>query len=222
MNMNKSHYDTVIFDLDGTLLNTLSDLHAAVNKALSHFGMPERSMDEVRTFLGNGYLYLISHSVADGTDERKTAEVLKYFEDYYYSHSMDTTAPYKGIPEVVKSLAENGYRLAIVSNKGMDAVKALAAHFFSSLIPVAIGESAEVRRKPAPDTALEAMRLLSALRSTSLYVGDSEVDIATARNAGIDCLSVSWGFRSRQMLEKSGAKNIIDCPAEILSFLRDH
>lgn len=216
------HYESVIFDLDGTLLNTLTDLHAAVNKALVAYSLPPRNMDDVRTFLGNGYLYLISHCMAPVTDEEKTREVLKYFENYYYSHSMDTTAPYEGIPEVIDALAARHYRLAIVSNKGMDAVRELAAHFFGGVIPVAIGESADVRRKPAPDTALEAMRLIGAAKESSLYVGDSEVDIATARNAGIDCLSVSWGFRTREHLIKNGATHIVDRPGEIIDFLKEH
>ena len=209
------HYESVIFDLDGTLLNTLTDLHAAVNKALVAYSLPPRNMDDVRTFLGNGYLYLISHCMAPVTDEEKTREVLKYFEDYYYSHSMDTTAPYDGIPEVVDALAARHYRLAIVSNKGMDAVRELAAHFFGGVIPVAIGESADVRRKPAPDTALEAMRLIGAAKESSLYVGDSEVDIATARNAGMDVIAVSWGFRSEEELVAAGATRIAHSAQEL-------
>ena len=124
--MTKKHYSAVVFDLDGTLLNTLTDLHASVNIALDHYGMPPRTMDEVRTFLGNGYLYLIAHCVPYNTPDEKVAEVLEYFEKYYYSHSMDTTCPYEGIPEVVGTLAKDGYKLAIVSNKGMAAVKELA------------------------------------------------------------------------------------------------
>ena len=220
--MTKKHYNTVVFDLDGTLLNTLTDLHASVNVALAQHGMPPRSVDEVRTFLGNGYLYLISHCAPGNTPEEKVKEVLKTFEDYYYSHSMDTTRPYEGIPEVVNSLSQNGYKLAIVSNKGMAAVKELAAHFFKDVIPVAIGESEEVRRKPAPDAALEAVRLLKAEKETSLYVGDSEVDIATAKNAGMDCLSVSWGFRTKEYLNSCGAKVIVDEPEGIAEFLEEN
>lgn len=218
--MAKKHYTTVVFDLDGTLLNTLTDLHASVNIALAHYNMPPRTMDEVRTFLGNGYLYLIAHCAPENTPQEKVAEVLKYFEEYYYSHSMDTTCPYEGIPEVVNTLAIDGYKLAIVSNKGMAAVKELAAHFFNGTIPVAIGESEDVRRKPAPDAAIEAMRLLQAEKDSALYVGDSEVDIATAKNAGIDCLSVSWGFRTKEHLVNNGASVIIDKPEEIVDFLK--
>ena len=218
--MAKKHYTAVVFDLDGTLLNTLTDLHASVNIALAHYGMPPRTMEEVRTFLGNGYLYLISHCVPGGTAEAGIREVLEYFEKYYYSHSMDTTRPYDGIPEVVDTLAREGYKLAIVSNKGMAAVKELAAHFFKGAIEVAIGESADVRRKPAPDAALLGMRLLGAAKEETLYVGDSEVDIATAKNAGIDCLSVSLGFRTKECLEENGATDIIDRPSEIADFLK--
>ncbi len=218
--MVEKHYTAVVFDLDGTLLDTLADLHASVNIALAHNGMPPRTIDEVRTFLGNGYLYLISHCVPSGTPEEKTRETLEYFEKYYYSHSMDTTRPYDGIPEVVDTLAKDGYKLAIVSNKGMAAVKELAAHFFNGTIDVAIGESDDVRRKPAPDAALLGMRMLGAAKEETLYVGDSEVDIATAKNAGIDCLSVSWGFRTRKWLEENGATHIIDRPCEIADFLK--
>lgn len=220
--MNGKHYTAVVFDLDGTLLNTLSDLHASVNTALAHFGMPQRTADEVRTFLGYGYRYLISHCAPEGTAETDIDTVLKYFEDYYYSHSMDTTCPYPGIPQTVSRLAQAGYRLAIVSNKGMAAVRELARHFFGGEIEVAIGESAEVRRKPAPDAALMAMDTLKAPREATLYVGDSEVDIETARNAGIDCLSVSWGFRTRQRLADAGASWIADYPEDIFEFVQAH
>lgn len=217
--MPTKHYSAVVFDLDGTLLNTLTDLHASVNIALAAYAMPPRTMDEVRTFLGNGYRYLISHCVPQGTSEAAIDEVLKKFETYYYSHSMDTTRPYDGIPHVVETLKARGYKLAIVSNKGMAAVEELAAHFFNDTIAVAIGESADVRRKPAPDAALMAVKRLGVSAAQSLYVGDSEVDIATAKNAGMDCLSVSWGFRTRDHLVKNGATKIIDTPAEILEVL---
>lgn len=217
--MQTKHYSAVVFDLDGTLLNTLADLHASVNIALAAFGMPPRTDGEVRTFLGNGYRYLISHCVPQGTPEKTVDDVLGKFEAYYYSHSMDTTRPYDGIPQVVETLKARGYKLAIVSNKGMAAVEELAAHFFSGTIAVAIGESADVRRKPAPDAALMAVRRLGVSAAQSLYVGDSEVDIATAKNAGMDCLSVSWGFRTRDHLVKNGAIRIIDTPAEILEIL---
>lgn len=217
--MAKKHYSTVIFDLDGTLLNTLTDLHASVNVALTHYNMPTRTMEDVRTYLGNGYFYLISHCAPDNTPTETLNQVLAYFEKYYYSHSMDTTCPYNGILSVVDTLASQGYKLAIVSNKGMAAVKELAKHFFGDKIPVAIGESADVRRKPAPDAALMAMKELGAACGESLYVGDSEVDIATAKNAGTDCLSVAWGFRTKEHLEKNGATNIINTPGEIIKFL---
>lgn len=218
--MNAKHITTIVFDLDGTLLDTLTDLHASVNHALALSGMPGRSRDDVRCALGNGYLYLISHCVPEGTPEETTRRVLAAFQDYYYSHSMDATAPYPGITQVVDQLAAAGYKLAIVSNKGMAAVKELAAHFFAGSIHVAIGESEGVRRKPAPDTAIEAMRALGAAKEETLYVGDSEVDIATAHNAGTACLSVAWGFRSREMLLANGATTIIDKPEEILSYLK--
>lgn len=213
------HFNTVIFDLDGTLLNTLTDLHLSVNKALAEGGFPARTESEVRSALGNGYHYLMEHCAPAGTEEHKIKEILAVFEDYYYRHSMDNTRPYDGIPETIDLLNAKGFKMAIVSNKGMKAVKELARHFFGDSIGIAIGESEKVRRKPAPDSVAEAMSLLGSTKEETLYVGDSEVDIATAKNAGIDCLSVSWGFRTREQLIASGATDIIDRPSQIAAFL---
>ena len=213
------HFNTVIFDLDGTLLNTLTDLHLSVNHALAKAGCPARTENEVRLALGNGYRYLMEHCAPAGTGENRINEVLSVFEDYYYNHSMDNTRPYDGIPETIDTLKGKGYKMAIVSNKGMKAVEELARHFFGNTIKTAIGESEKVRRKPAPDSVAEAMSLLGSTKKETLYVGDSEVDIATAKNAGIDCLSVSWGFRTREQLIASGATDIIDRPSQIAAFL---
>ena len=187
------HFNTVIFDLDGTLLNTLTDLHLSVNKALAEGGFPARTESEVRSALGNGYHYLMEHCAPAGTEEHKIKEILAVFEDYYYRHSMDNTRPYDGIPETIDLLNAKGFKMAIVSNKGMKAVKELARHFF--------GDS------------------IGSTKKETLYVGDSEVDIATAKNAGIDCLSVSWGFRTGEQLIASGATDIIDRPSQIAAFL---
>lgn len=211
--------NTVIFDLDGTLLDTITDLHASVNHALGKCGLPTRTTEEVRRALGYGFLYLIENSVPENADEKTIKEVLTIFKEHYYIHSMDKTRPYEKIPQMLEQIKAKGYKMAIVSNKGMEAAKKLARHFFSDTIEIAIGESAKVKRKPAPDTVIEAMHLLDSTKEESLYVGDSEVDIATAKNAGIRCLSVSWGFRTAEQLKTNGATDIISRPTEIIDFL---
>ena len=208
-------------DLDGTLLDTLGDLSSSVNYALRQHGMPERSKSEVRRFLGNGIQKLIAQSVPEGTDEKKTEKVLQTFRAYYLAHSLDETAPYEGINELLHALRSKGVETAIVSNKLDPAVKDLHQAFFADSIDVAIGEKPGVKRKPAPDMVNEAIRQLSLLherdipKSECIYMGDSEVDMLTAQNSGLPCISVSWGFRDRNLLVEKGAKTIIDRPGEL-------
>ena len=210
-----------IFDLDGTLLNTIGDLAVSCNAVLALRGLPQHSYEDYCRFVGNGIKRLVERALPEALRTPYTVDAVRRdFVAYYLAHIDEHTLPYEGIPEVVGTLAKDGYKLAIVSNKGMAAVKELAEHFFKNTIKVAIGESSDVRRKPAPDAALLGMRLLGVSKEESLYVGDSEVDIATAKNAGIDCLSVSWGFRTREHLEKNGAVDIIDKPSEIVDFLK--
>jgi phosphoglycolate phosphatase len=220
-------YDTFVFDLDGTLLDTLGDLAAAVNFALRTHGMPEHSVDDVRRFVGNGVRRLMERAVPDGEQNPLFEEALATFRRYYLEHSMDTTRPYEGIPEMLAGLKRRGKRLAVVSNKFQTATEELCRHFFPDTIEVAIGENeaAGIRKKPAPDTVFEALRRLGYPLTTHLspltsekavYVGDSDVDILTARNSGLPCISVLWGFRDRDFLLSHGATTLIASPEELL------
>ena len=206
--------DNFIFDLDGTLLNTLNDLAASTNYALRWAGMPEHSVDDVRRFVGNGVKKLMERAIPDGLDNPKFDETYATFR----KHSLDTTKPYSGIPEVLAELKRRGKKLAIVSNKFYAATQELARHFFPETIEVAIGERENIRKKPAPDTVLEAMRQLGVGKEGTVYIGDSDVDIDTARNVGVPCISVLWGFRDRDFLIEHGATHLISKPEELLKF----
>ncbi len=209
------NYDTYIFDLDGTLLNTLDDLAASCNHALSAFGLPTHSSDDVRRFVGNGVRKLIERAVPDGTDNPLYDKVLSAFQEYYLQHSQDHTAPYPGILPMLHELWQQGKQLAVVSNKFCDATRQLVAFYFGDIIPVAMGEKPGIRKKPAPDMVLEAMRLLHADPATTVYVGDSDVDIETARRCQLPCISVAWGFRDTNFLLQHGATTIINLPEEL-------
>ena len=212
------HYYTYIFDLDGTLLDTLNDLTAAVNYALRSFGMPEHSRDEVRGFVGNGVRLLMTRAVPDGEQNPRFEEVFDTFRQYYLEHSLDTTRPYDGIPEMLVTLRQRGCRLAVVSNKFYAATEELCRHFFPDTIEVAVGEhEAEgIRKKPAPDTVNEALSQLGVDGRHAVYVGDSDVDLQTARNAGLPCISVLWGFRDKDFLMANGATTFITSPEELI------
>lgn len=209
-------YSTYIFDLDGTLLSTLGDLAASCNHALRTNNMPERSISEVRQFVGNGVRKLMERAVPQGTDDNATEKALADFKAHYSLHSLDTTQPYPDIMTLLNALHARGKRVAVVSNKFCAATKELCAHFFNGLVDVAIGETEGIRRKPAPDTVNEALRQLGTTASDAVYIGDSDVDIATARNAGMPCISVTWGFRDRDFLLAHGATTLVDSPMEIL------
>ena len=223
-------YNTFIFDLDGTLLNTLDDLAASVNYALRTHGMPERTLDEVRSFVGNGVRLLMERAVPDGAAHPRFEDAFATFRQYYMEHSLDTTRPYEGVPEVIHALKERGCRLAVVSNKFYAATQELIRHFFPE-ITVAIGEhEAEgIRKKPAPDTVFEALRQLGvsqqpipdSQRTDAVYVGDSDVDLQTARNSGLPCISVLWGFRDRDFLLAHGATTFVSRPEQLLDFLEE-
>lgn len=211
-------YNAVIFDLDGTLLNTIEDLANALNHSLAKFGFPTRTLPEVQSFVGNGLRRLVELAIPDGLDNPKFEDVLACFKPYYTEHCKDATAPYPGLMEVLEELHRNHIPMAIVSNKNDAAVKTLAKDFFGDLISVAIGERAEVAKKPAPDTVFAALEELGLSAEDAVYVGDSDVDLATAANAGLDCITVAWGFKGRDFLEKEGASIIIDTPEELLGF----
>lgn len=216
-------YSTFIFDLDGTLLNTLDDLAASVNYALRTHGMPQHTTDEVRHFVGNGIRLLMERAVPQGTQNPLFKVAFDTFQQHYMQHSLDTTRPYDGIPQLLQQLSDRGCRMAVVSNKFMPATQALVRHFFPE-IQVAIGEHEAdgIRKKPAPDTVVEALRQLGVTAAeaatTAVYVGDSDVDLATARNASLPCISVLWGFRDRQFLLQHGATTFIQSPEELLNY----
>ena len=211
-------YDTYIFDLDGTLLNTLGDLAAAVNYTLRQYGMPEHTREDVRHFVGNGVRLLMIRAIPDGESNPHFEAAFKTFREYYLEHSLDTTRPYDGIPEMLRELRKRGKRVAVVSNKFYAATRELCQHFFPDSVEVAIGEhEAEgIRKKPAPDTVIEAFRQLGVDSSNAVYVGDSDVDLQTARNVGLPCISVLWGFRDRAFLEAHGATTFAVTPSDIL------
>ena len=211
-------YQTYIFDLDGTLLDTLGDLAAAVNYALRTHNMPEHSIDDVRRFVGNGVRKLMERAIPDGEANPDFEAAFATFREYYMHHSLDTTKPYTGIPEALKALKSKGCRLAVVSNKMMAATQELCRYFFPDTIEVAIGENeaAGIRKKPAPDTVIAALKALGVGQEGAVYVGDSDVDIETARNSGLPCISVLWGFRDREFLLQHGATTFISDPLELL------
>lgn len=210
---------TVIFDLDGTLLDTLSDLTDSVNHALAVHGFAARSRREVRSFLGNGIRQLMWQAVPHELEPPHFESVLETFRTYYVVHCMDRTAPFEGIAELLDALRARRIRTAIVSNKLDPAVQELREHFFADTIPVAIGESPVVRRKPCPDSLLEAMKRLGSKPEETLYVGDSEVDIETSRRAGVRCATVLWGFRDEDFLRDAGAICCARKPLDILGIL---
>ena len=212
-------YKTYIFDLDGTLLDTLGDLAASVNYALRMHRMPEHSIDDVRRFVGNGVRKLMERAIPEGAENSDFEVTFATFRQHYMAHSLDTTKPYEGIPETLEALKAKGCHLAVVSNKMMAATQDLCRHFFPDTIEVAIGENeaAGIRKKPAPDTVFEALRQLGVGQEGAVYVGDSDVDIETARNSGLSCISVLWGFRDRDFLLQHGAKTLISSPSELLS-----
>ena len=197
-------FDTVIFDLDGTLLNTLPDLHAATNYALSNSGFPSRTLDEVRRFVGNGILNLIKQAVPEGTDEAETMIVFECFKAYYGEHSNDMTKAYDGIYELVEKLKADKIKLGVVSNKAQFAVSEIMTHYFGDSFGVSYGEREGVARKPCPDGVFDAIKTLGG--KSVLYVGDSDVDYKTAQNAGLEYVMVTWGFRDESELRAVGAK----------------
>ncbi len=213
--------NTLIFDLDGTLLNTLEDLKNATNFALKKFGYPERSIEEIRNFVGNGVRKLIERALPNGAENPDFEACLDTFKQNYKEIMYSHTAPYDGVSEMLKIAREKGCKIAVVSNKFDLAVKELCARYFGPLIDIAIGESENVRKKPAPDSVFEAMRLLNSKPENSVYIGDSDVDIETAKNAELPCINVTWGFRGRNFLAGHGGKIFIDNPMEIFTKLQE-
>lgn len=191
----------VIFDLDGTLLNTLGDLTAAVNHALTFCGLPQRTQAEVRAFVGDGVKQLIARACAPVTDAAVLEKALAAYLPYYAAHNQDFTAPYDGVTELLTDLRKNGVKTAVVSNKHDRGVQALCAHYFGGLLDLAVGGGDARPLKPAPDSLLYAMEQLGVAPDAVWYVGDSVQDILTARNADVKCVAVTWGFQDRPRLE---------------------
>ena len=209
----------IVFDMDGTLLNSLTDLQNTLNYCFSEIGFPERTYQEVRSFVGNGLRKLIERAVPKGTSEEKIDEILVMFKAHYMVHCADFTAPYEGILDMLTTLKEKGYKMAIVSNKADEALKVLSGQFFGEYINVAIGERQGMNKKPAPDLVYLAMEKLGADKENTVYVGDSEVDYQTAANSELKCISVLWGFRDRELLESYGADCFASSPQDVVKML---
>lgn len=212
-------YDTVIFDLDGTLLNTLEDLADAVNFVMRENGYPERTIEEVRCFVGNGIRRLMEQAVPEGILGEQFERVFESFKSYYTEHCQIKTRAYDGIMPLLEKLYAAGYAMAIVSNKNHGAVCELNELYFKKYVEVAIGQQEGVRKKPAPDTVLQALKELGKEKTSAIYVGDSEVDFATAQNTGMDCALVSWGFRTKEEMAEFQPTAWIDKPEELLGVL---
>ena len=210
---------SLIFDLDGTLLDTIGDLTDSTNYALEKFGFPQRTTEEVRSFVGNGLKMLIFRALPVGTDDATIEAVLLQMKMHYTENYHNKTVPYSGVPELLARLREDGYPMAIVSNKADSVVSLLRTLYFDGLIQVAVGETEQISRKPAPDMVWEGLRRLGTQRDSAVYIGDSEVDIRTADNAGLPCLSVSWGFRTAQQLQAAGARQIVHSPQELYTVI---
>ena len=208
-------YDTYIFDLDGTLLDSLTDLAISCNYALRMNNMPERSLDEVRHFVGNGVKKLMERAIPDGLLNPAFEKTYNDFRQHYLVHNLDNTKPYPGIVSLLQRLHSEGKSIAVVSNKFYAATQNLVKHFFGEYVTVAIGERENIRKKPAPDTVIEALRQLGASASGAVYIGDSDVDVMTARNSGMPCISVLWGFRDKEFLKENGATTFVTAPDEI-------
>lgn len=213
-------YQLAVFDLDGTILDTLEDLYLSVNYALRKNNLPERTLPEIRQFVGNGIRKLIERSVPENLPE-KINPVYEDFTAYYQQHCADHTMPYEQIPEVIRTIRNAGLLTAVVSNKADYAVQSLCETYFPALFDSVAGEKEGIRRKPAPDSVFSVLTALQCSPEQTVYIGDSEVDIETARNAGIPCISVTWGFRNEAFLRDHHAEILISEPTELISFLCD-
>lgn len=210
---------TVIFDLDGTLLYTLEDLKDSVNFALSKFHYPQKNLEEIRNFVGNGVKVLMELSIPQGINNENFNECLAIFKTHYAQNMYNKTKPYDGIIEMLENLQQQGFRTAVVSNKFDLATKELCKKYFAEKIEIAIGESENIRKKPAPDSIFKVMEILNSNKNSTYFVGDSEVDIQTAQNANIKCISVTWGYKDKEFLLKNGAKFLANSPKEILEII---
>ncbi len=212
----------VIFDLDGTLLNTLGDLYISFNYAIEKFGYPRRTIEEIKSFVGNGIKTAIERALPHKVADDELNKIVELFKKYYIEHMNEHTAPYDGITDMLKELKSKGYRVGVVSNKYDNAVKELCKRYFGELVEIAVGESSEVNKKPAKDGVLKVLKELNTVETevnNVIYVGDSEVDIETAKNAKIPCISVLWGFKDKDFLEKNGASIFAEVPNDIIKII---
>ena len=212
-------YTTIVFDCDGTLLDTLTDLRNAVNYVLRTHDLPERSVPEVKVALGNGVAHLMRQSLPNSISEAEFNTYLDEFKAYYGEHLQDYTAPYPGMLDVLDTLRAKGYKLAIVSNKIQEGITPLNKEYFGDRLPVAIGERPGLQRKPAPDMVLQVLKELGSTQDESIYIGDSEVDVATAKNSGLLCIGVTWGFRDEQLHKDLGVKYIARKAEDIVTII---
>ena len=213
-------YKAVIFDLDGTLLNTLDDLAASVNFALKDCGYPERTIEEVRAFIGNGVIKLMQRATPDGIGQADFDRCFESFRTHYLKHMFDTTKPYDGILPLLDTLKADGIKTAVVSNKLHSGVVGLCKDFFGDRLTCAFGVLDESERKPAPANVFKAIKEMQVEAADCVYVGDSEVDVQTANNAGLDCIAVTWGYRDPDVLKMNSPKYMIEKPEEILPIVR--
>lgn len=211
--------DTILFDLDGTLLDTLTDLALSVNYALSVQKLPPRTTEEIRAFVGNGAQNLITRAAPEHTDQDILSKLLSLFNEHYKTHATDHTAPYAGILPLLYALQKEGFLMAVVSNKPAYATEDLCRNFFKGPISLAVGQSENLAKKPAPDMLHHAMKLLERRAENCIYVGDSEVDVKSAQNAGIPAILVDWGFRTKEQLQKAGAHHIVSSPEELFQHI---
>ncbi|MCR5136743.1 MAG: HAD family hydrolase [Oscillospiraceae bacterium] len=212
-------YRGILFDMDGTVLDTLADLADSMNQCLSHFSLPTVSYDHARACLGYGADYYVKHCLLEGSDDGLVPELLAWYRPWYDAHCLIKTKPYDGILPLMEALRAAGCLQAIISNKPDTAVQELAEAFFPGLLELSVGESPSVRCKPAPDTVLAAAERMGLSRAECVYIGDTEVDLETARNARMDCIAVTWGFRTEEQLLAAGAKRIAHCPAQLQELL---
>ena len=211
-------YDAIFFDLDGTVVDSLQDIVDAVNHSMDHFGLPRRSPEQLKPHLGWGVGHLMRAILPEHT-QAQVDEVLAHYRPYYAIHAGDSSRPFDGIIPMLERLKGEGMALAILSNKPDAAVQPLAERYFADVVRLAVGERENVRRKPSPDMVAAAADWLNVPLNRCLYVGDTEVDIDTAKNAGIDCVCVTWGFRTREQLKKAGAMTIVDTPEELEKYV---
>ena len=212
-------YRVALFDLDGTVLDTLQDLASSTNAALQSNSLPPRTVEEVRAFVGNGIGKLIERAVPAGSDAATVAAVLESFKTHYKAHCADQTRPYDGIPAMLAALRAAGVKTAVISNKADFAVQELAKRYFDGLFDFALGERADIARKPAPDMIYFALEQMGVAKEEAVYIGDSDVDILTAKNAGLPAIGVTWGFRDRTCLEEAGATLLANTVGELQGFL---